>query len=186
MHMNDAETLPDLVLPNNMTLNEANTTEDEDEAAEALLQLSKSDTLPDDDSELPLGLLPVDVAPVPITLGEQDILNAIENFKQDNGITSQNTSLNGVTATVVSDQNALEIPKGDNSKKENNDNDKKKTEETIEKQSGSEPTPPTSPTKGSLVIIKHGIWRKRITKRTYNCMRCDKRKNRTREMNRHY
>ena len=43
-----------------------NTTEDEDEAAEALLQLSKSDTIPDDDPELPLGVLLVDAAPVPI------------------------------------------------------------------------------------------------------------------------
>ena len=67
----EAETLPDLVLTNNMTLNEANTTEDQDEAAEALLQLSKLDTIPDDSPELPLGVLPVDVAPVPITLGNQ-------------------------------------------------------------------------------------------------------------------
>ena len=84
-----AETLPDLVLTNNVTLNEANTTEDEDEdeAAEALLQLSKSDTIPDEDPELPLGVLPVDAAPLPITLGNQDVLNAIENFKQTNGET---------------------------------------------------------------------------------------------------
>ena len=66
-------------------MNEVNTTEDEDEAAEALLQLSKSDMLSEDDTELPLGVLPVDAAPVPITLGNQDVLNAIEkNFKQTN------------------------------------------------------------------------------------------------------
>ena len=40
---NEPETLPDLVLNKNSAVNEANTTEDEDEAAEALLQLSKSD-----------------------------------------------------------------------------------------------------------------------------------------------
>ena len=43
-------------------MNEVNTTEDEDEAAEALLQLSKSDILPEDDTELPLLVLPIDAA----------------------------------------------------------------------------------------------------------------------------
>ena len=82
---NKSEILLDLVVNNVVTTNEVNTTEDEDEAAEALLQLSKSDTIPDEDPELPLGVLPVDAAPVPITLGKQDVLNAIENFKQTNG-----------------------------------------------------------------------------------------------------
>ena len=62
--------------------------------AEALLQLSKSDTIPDEDPELPLGVLPVDAAPVLITLGNQDVLDAIENFKQSNGgtgVTSDNS-----------------------------------------------------------------------------------------------
>ena len=84
---NKPETLPDLVLNENSTVSEANTTEDGDEAAEALLQLSKSVSLPDEDTELPLGVLPVDAAPVPITLGNQDVLNVIENFKQSNGET---------------------------------------------------------------------------------------------------
>ena len=69
---NKPETLPDLVLNENNTVNEVNTTEDEDEAAEALLQLSKSDSLPDEDTELPVGVLPGDAAPVPITLGNQE------------------------------------------------------------------------------------------------------------------
>ena len=38
---NECETLPDLVLNKNSVVNKVNTTEDEDEAAEALLQLSK-------------------------------------------------------------------------------------------------------------------------------------------------
>ena len=90
------ETLPDLVLTNNMAVNEANTTEDEDEVTEALLQLSKSDTIPDEESELPLGVLPVDAAPVPITLGNQDVLDVIENFKQSNngtGVTNKSQTV---------------------------------------------------------------------------------------------
>ena len=100
----EAKTLPDLVVTNNVTLNEANTTEDEDEAAEALLQLSKLDTIPDEDPELPLGLLPVDAAPVPITLGNQDVLNAVENFKQTNGET-------GVTPDNSDNKKVLDKPK---------------------------------------------------------------------------
>ena len=59
---NEAETLLDLVLNENSAVNEANTTEDNDEAAEALLQLSKWDSLANEDTELPLGVLPVDAA----------------------------------------------------------------------------------------------------------------------------
>ena len=79
----EPETLPDLVPTQNIpsAFTDNNTTEDEDEAAEALLQLSKSDTILEDVTELPLGVLPVDAAPVPIALGNEDILNAIENFK---------------------------------------------------------------------------------------------------------
>ena len=145
----EAEMLPDLVLTNNMTLNKANTTEDEDEAAEALLQLSKSDTISDDDPKLPLGVLPVDAAPVPITLGNQDVLNAIENFKQTNGKT-------GVTTNNSDNKNVPDDLKNDNEKENKNKNKKDKSEIT-EHQSAPESSPPTSPTKGSLVIVKHGI-----------------------------
>ena len=115
---NEPETLPDLVLNENSTVNQANTTEDEDEAAEALLQLSKSDSLPDEDTELPLGVLPINAAPVPITLGNQDVLNAIENFKQSNGETG-----------ITPNNNVPKTPgdaKQDNNKKENNNKDKKR------------------------------------------------------------
>ena len=56
---NEPETLLDLVLNENSVVNEVNTTEDEDEAAEALLQLSKSDILPEDDTELPWECYPL-------------------------------------------------------------------------------------------------------------------------------
>ena len=144
---NKPETLPDLVLNENSTVSEANTTEDEDEAAAALLQLSKSVSLPDEDTELPLGVLPVDAAPVPITLGNQDVLNAIENFKQTNGET-------GVTSDNSDNTKMPDVSKKDNNKKENNNKDKK---DNSEPQSTPESSPPTSPAKGSLVIVKHGI-----------------------------
>ena len=162
--LNDDGTLPDLVLNNNVTLNEANTTEDEDEAAEALLQLSKSDTLPDEDPELPLGVLPVDAAPVPIALGNQDVLNAIENFKHTSGET-------GVT---LDNSNVNKNPNDPNKENDNNDNNNKEKKNDNDPKSTPELTPPTSPAKGSLVIVKHGIRRKKSTEQTYKCARCDK------------
>ena len=173
---NEPETLPDLVLNENSVVNEVNTTEDEDEVAEALLQLSKSDILPEDDTELPLGVLSIDAAPVPITLGNQDVLNAIENFKQTNGET-------GTGSNNSDDPKTPEDVKRDNNKKENKNNDKKNN---MEPQSAPESSPPTSPAKGNLVIIKHGIWRKKSTGRTYKCARCNKCKSSTQELNKHY
>ena len=123
-----------------------NTTEDEDEAAEALLELSKSDILPEEDTELPLGVLPVDAAPVSITLGNQDILNAIENVKQNNGETG--------TASNNDNPKTPEDAKQDNNEKENKNKDKR---DKTEPQSAPESSPPTSPAKGNLVIVKHGI-----------------------------
>ena len=119
---NEPETLPDLVLNENSTVNEANTTEDEDEAVEALLQLSKSDTLPDEDTELPLGVL------------------------QNNGETG-----------IIPNNDDPKTPgdaKQHNNEKENNNKDKK---DNTEPQSAPESSPLTSPAKGNLVIVKHGI-----------------------------
>ena len=148
---NEPETLLDLVLNENSVVNKVNTTEDEDEAAEALLQRSKSDILPEDDTELPLGVLPVDAAPVPITLGNQDVLNTIENFKQKNGETGTGSNNNN-------DPKIPEDVKCDNNEKENKNKDKKNN---TEPKSAPELSPPTSPAKGNLVIIKHGIRRKK-------------------------
>ena len=67
-------------------------------------------------------------------------------------------------------------------KKKNNNKDKK---DNTEPQSAPESSPPTSPAKGNLVIVKHGIWRKKSTGRTYKCARCNKRESSTQELNKH-
>ena len=157
-------------------MNEVNTTEDEDEAAEALLQLSKSDMLSEDDTELPLGVLPIDAAPVLITLGNQDVLNAIENFKQTNCET-------GTGSNNSDDPKTTEDAKRNNNEKEIKNNDKKNNTEL---KSVPESSPPTSPAKGNLVIVKHGIRRKKSTGHTYKCAQCNKRKSSTQELNKHY
>ena len=173
---NEPEILLDLVLNENSAVNEVNTTEDEDEAAEALLQLSKLDILPEEDTELPLGVLPVDAAPVPITLGNQDVLNTIENFKQNNGET-------GTGSNNYDDPKTPEDVQQDNNEKENKNKNKK---DNTDPQSAPESSPPTSPTKGNLVILKHSIRRKESTGHTYKCARCNKRKSSTQELNKHY
>ena len=91
-------------------------------------------------------MLPVDAAPVLITLGNQDVLNAIENFKQNNGETG--------TASNNDDPKTPDDVKQDNNEKENKNKDKK---DNTEPQSVPESSPPTSPAKGNLVIIKHHI-----------------------------
>ena len=115
----------------------------------------------------------MDAALVPIALGNQDVLNAIENLKKNEMETN--------TGTQKSDdqpepQNKKD--KKDNTEKENKDEDKKKhvTSET----------PPTLPNKGSLVIVKHGIKRKQSIGWTYKCSQCNKQKSSTRELNKHY
>ena len=173
---NEPETLLDLVLNENSAVNETNTTEDEDEAAEALLQLSKSDILPEEDTELPLGVLPVDAAPVLITLGNQDVLNVIENFKQNNGET-------GIASNNNNDPKTPEDAKWDNNEKENKNKDNK---DNTEPKSAPESSPLTSPAKGNLVIVKHGIRRKKSMGRTNKCARCNKCKSSTQELNKHY
>ena len=107
--------------------------------------------MPEDDTELPLGVLPVYAAPVLITLGNQDVLNAIENFKQTNG----------ETGTGSNNSHNPKIPedvKHNNNEKENKNNDKKNN---TEPQSAPESSPLTSPAKGNLVIVKHGIQREK-------------------------
>ena len=157
-------------------VNEVNTTEDEDEAAEALLQLSKTDILPEDDTELPLGVLPVDAAPVPITLGNQDVLNAIENLKQTHCET-------GTGSNNSDDPKTPEHAKSNNNEKEVKNNDKKNN---AEPKSVPESSPSTSSAKGNLVIEKHGIRRKKSTGHTFKCAQYNKCKSSTRELNKHY
>ena len=172
----ELDTLPDLVLNSKTDVINGNITEDTNEVADALLQLSQSDILPEENPELPIGVLPVDAAPVPITLGNDDVLNTIENFKQNNKETGRVPSVNDNTNRENTNNNS-------------NEKENKKSHETEDeepKQTADEPTTPTSPAKGSLVIVKHGIKRKKNKGRTYKCTQCDKRKKSTQELNKHY
>ena len=160
----EPETLPDLVSTQNIpsALTDANTTEDEDEAAEALLQLSKSDTILEDDTELPLGVLPVDVAPVPVTLGNEDILNAIENFKNTENETTITNDKKAGSDNSKNDQDGSKDLVGEKENKDNTEANKQQSQPTPE-------SPLTSPTKGNLVIVKHGIKQKRGSGCSYKC-----------------
>ena len=151
---------------------EAKTTEDEDDAVKELLQLSKStDVIPEEDVELPIGTLLVDAAPVLIALGNQDVLNAIENIKK-NEAGADNTSKRNNSKTDVQNNTNTEVIK-----EKEKENDKK---------TGNAETPPTSLNKGSLVIVKHGIKIKRSSGLTYRCSQCSKWKKSMHKLNKHY
>ena len=155
----ELDTLPDLVLNSKP---DGKKTDDTNEVADALLQLSQSDILPEDNSELPIGILPVDTAPVPIALGNEDVLNAIENFKQNNNEPGRLLSANDYANTEHLDDN--------NNEKENKEVQKShESGEKESKQTAGELTKPTSPSKRSLVIVKHGIKRKKSSGCTYKC-----------------
>ena len=47
-------------------------------------------------------------------------------------------------------------------------------------------SPPNSPTKGNLVIVKHGLKIERESHRSYKCTQYNKRKSSTQELNKHY
>ena len=97
----------------------------------------------------------MDAAPLPITLGKQDVLNAIENMKK------------------MEDNTKSEMNKyGDKNKEQDDKNIEEKNKKL--KAQDKNKTPPTSPNKGSLVIVKHGIRRKRGSGHTYGCSLCSK------------
>ena len=97
-------------------------------------------------------MLPVDAAPVPITLGNQDVLNAIENFKN----TDNETDTIKENNSGLDDSNIKQDDKDTGAEKENKNKNNTGNTETTQQQSVPE-SPPTSPNKGSLVIVKHGI-----------------------------
>ena len=150
-NVND-DKLPDLVLnrsidhTQNTTQTDAATTEDEEDAAEALLRLGEDMNLEpiDDNSTLmPIGgsveNIATNAVPVPIKLSEKDVQEAVKNLQNEN--------------VVVTDNN-------------NNDVQRMKEQSpTRKKDSAVDNTspltsPPTSPPKGKLEVKEYGIKKK--------------------------
>ena len=86
---------------------------------------------------------------LPITLGNEDVLNAIENFKNTESETTTTKDKKAGSDDSKSDQDGSKDIGGEKENKDDTEANEQKSQLTLE-------SPPTS-TKGNLVIVKHGI-----------------------------
>ena len=187
---NDDE-LPDLVLNHpswektdiaaldshiqNTTLTDAATTEDEEDAAEALLRLGDDMNLgPIDDNStlMPIGGtgegVAKDAVPVPIEFSEKDVQEAVRNMGTNTIADDNNNTVNeeNVSNPVRSPLNNLDVPENNNSPVK---------------------TPPTSLRKGKLELKEYGIKKKAENEKLrFKCVQCPMRFKTCKESNKHY
>ena len=171
--------LPDLVLnrsidkTQNATQTDVATTEDEEDAAEALLRLGEDMNLEpiDDNSTLmPIGgsgeNIATDAVPVPIKLSENDVQEAVKNLQNDN--------------VEVTDNNNNDV------KGTNKQSPTRKKDSAVE--STTPPTsPPTSLPKGKLEVKEYGIKKKTENEKLkFKCVKCPSRFKSRKECDKHY
>ena len=159
--------------PQNSTLTDAATTEDEEDAAEALLRLGDDLGPIDDNSTLmPIGGtgegVAQDAIPVPIRLSQKDVQDAVRKLSND----------------TVPDEN-------NNKEPDNNEDITAGTPPDIpeapEENQPPEKTPPSSPPKGKLEFKEYGIKKKsKNEKLKFKCVQCPMRYKTRKECNKHY
>ena len=170
------------------------TTSDEEDAIEALLSLGAipdtsitTEVQCDNDQLMPIGKSStvVDVNPVEIKLGTDDVANVIANMPAD-----QRFKLS-VANTEVDTLPVAENPNADNTRPET---------QTDQRLDTPTPTPslpddgaadnsvpdPTSPNKGKLKVTKYGLRKSHHKTRSYKCQNCGKREKSVRELNNHH
>ena len=132
----------------NTTLTDAATTEDEEDAAEALLRLGNDMNLGpinDNSTLMPIGGtgegIAKDTVPVPIKLLEKDVQEAVHNLDNNTVADNNNNTVSeeNVSNPIRSPLNSLDVPENNNS---------------------SVKTPPTSLPKGKLELKQYGIKKK--------------------------
>ena len=181
--------LPDLVLnrpsvegtdnlivdsqPQNTTLTDAATTEDEEDAAEALLRLGDDLGPIDDNSTLmPIGGsgegIAKDAVPVPIKLSDKDVQEAVRDLNNDNVPDENNNTARGNDAHIPT-RSPSNSPKAS---EENNPPLK---------------TPLSSPPKGKLEFKEYGIKKKSENEKLkFKCVQCLMCYKTRKECNKHY
>ena len=155
----------------NTTQTDAATTEDEEDAAEALLRLGDDMNLGpiDDNSELmPIGGtgegIPRDAVPVPIKLSEKDVQEAVHNL--DMLADCNNNMVNNESA-----RKSEQPPLNNKAPPTNN----------------KEETPPNSPPKGKLEVKEYGIKKKSDDEKLkFKCVQCPMRFKTRKQSNKHY
>ena len=145
-------------------------TTDKEEAVEALLALSNLPDMDDEGngSDDNANLMPIDgpsrsidVNPVKVKLGTDDISQAIEQLPMESRLE---------VATQMTQADARE----------------NSTETDPRPIANQENSPPNSPTKGTLKVKNYGLKKSRQSNRTYRCQKCGCKKGSVHNLNEHH
>ena len=166
------------------------TTTDEEDAIEALLALGE---LPDSSNTVNMQneneqLMPIgnfntgmDINPVEIKLGTDDVAKAIAELPADHRLTPSAPNTKADASPCV------ESPDKDDSTSESEIEQGPKTSPKTNKDTKDNPVPDhTSPSKGTLKVTKYGLRKAPRRTRSYKCQNCGKRERSVRELNIHH
>ena len=166
------------------------TTTDEEDTIEALLALGEfpdsSNTLnmQDENEQLmPIGNFNtgMDINPVEIKLGTDDVAKAIAELPTDHKLTSPAPN------TKADSSPCVESPDKDDSTSESEIEQGPKTSPKTNKDIKENPVPDkTSSSKGTLKVTKYGLRKAPHRTRSYKCQNCGKRERSVRELNIHH
>ena len=166
------------------------TTTDEEDAIEALLALGE---LPDSSNTLNMQdeneqLMPIgnfntgmDINPVEIKLGTEDVAKAIAELPADHKLTPSAPNKKADALPCV------ESPDKDDSTSESEIEQGPKTSPKTNKDTKENPVPDhTSSSKGTLKVTKYGLHKTPRRTRSYKCQNCGKHERSVRELNIHH
>ena len=166
------------------------TTTDEEDAIEALLALSELpgtsntvDVQNDNEQLMPIGNFNtgIDINPVEIKLGTDDVAKAIAEIPTDHRFMSSDPN------TKTDASSAVENPNKNDSTSESESDQRPKTPPTTNKDTTDNPVPDhISPNKGTLKVTKYGLRKSHHKTRSYKCQNCGKRERSVRELNDHH
>ena len=166
------------------------TTTDEEDAIEALLALGElpdtintADVQNENEQLMPIGNFNagVDINPVEIKLGTDDVAKAIAEIPADHRFKPS------VPNTKADASPAVENSNKDKSTSELGTNQSPKTPPKINNDTTDNPVPdPTSPNKGTLKVTKYGLRKSHHKTRFYKCQNCGKCEKSVRELNDHH
>ena len=170
------------------------TTTDEEDAIEALLSRgdlpdtsNTTDVQNDNDQLMPIGKFNtvVDINPVEIKLGTDDVAKAIADMPADQRFKPS------VPNTDVDASPVAENPNADDSTSESQTNQRLKTPTPTPPQKNNDTADnsvpdPTLLNKGKLKVTKYGLRKSHHKTRLYKCQNCGKREKSVRELNNHH
>ena len=166
------------------------TTTDEEDAIEALLALGELpdtsntvDVQNDNEQLMPMGYFNtgIDINPVEIKLGTDDVAKAIAEIPAENRFMSSDPN------TKIDASPAVENPNKNDSTSESESDQRPKTPPTTNKDTTDNPVPDhTSPSKGTLKVTKYGLRKSHHKTRSYKCQNCGKCERSVKELNDHH